>query len=318
VNNDPNQCGAVVTYAAPSLVGNCGSDPPTCEPPSGAFFPIGSTTVICSSARVGVQCSFSVTVVDITLPTAVCKNITVNLSAAGAVTVSGADIDNGSSDNCGIAQLLIDGAATKTFSCANKGANSVTLTAKDASNNTATCTATVTVVDNLPPTITCPANIEKEPTCPTGAKAFFAPTASDNCAGVTTSCNPASGSVFPIGTTTVTCTATDTSNLTVTCTFTVRVKTAAETVQDMINRVIALQPPLNGQQAQGLISKLQAALDAINDNKTNVACNKLADFINQVTGFINNGTLTSAQGQPLIDSAARVRNTLGCTTLGCS
>jgi hypothetical protein len=91
-----------------------------------------------------------------------------------------------------------------------------------------------------------------------------------------------------------------------------------EVIQDLITRVQALQPPLTGQQSQGLVSKLQAALDAINDNKISVACNKLGDFISQVTGFINNGTLTSAQGQPLINSAARVRNTLGCTNLGCS
>jgi hypothetical protein len=106
--------------------------------------------------------------------------------------------------------------------------------------------------------------------------------------------------------------------LTASCSFTVTVKTAAAVVQDLITRVQALQPPLTGQQAQGLVSKLQAALDAINGGQTNVACNKLNDFISQVTGFINNGTLTSAQGQPLITSANKVRNTLGCTNLGCS
>jgi hypothetical protein len=98
----------------------------------------------------------------------------------------------------------------------------------------------------------------------------------------------------------------------------VRVKTAAEVIQDMITRVQALTPPLSGTQSQGLIAKLQAALTAVNDNKINVACNKLGDFISQLTGFVNNGTLTSAQGQPLLNSAARVRNTLGCTNLGCS
>jgi hypothetical protein len=59
-------------------------------------------------------------------------------------------------------------------------------------------------------------------------------------------------------------------------------------------------------------------LDGVNNGQTNVACNKLQDFIQQVQSFINNGTLTSADGQPLIDSAARIRNTLGCTNLGCS
>jgi ElaB/YqjD/DUF883 family membrane-anchored ribosome-binding protein len=100
----------------------------------------------------------------------------------------------------------------------------------------------------------------------------------------------------------------------------VTVKTAAAVIQDLINRVQLLQSQgkLSGQQAQGLNSKLQAALDAVNNGQTNVACNKLNDFISQVTAFINNGTLTSADGQPLINSAAHVRNTLGCTNLGCS
>src|SRR5262249_12251856 len=128
----------------------------------------------------------------------------------------------------------------------------------------------------------------------------------------------ASGSVFPIGTTTVTYTTTDAAGNSTSCSFTVTVKTAAQTVQAMMAAVSALQPPLSGSQAQGLNAKLQAALDAINGGKTNVACNKLSDFIGQVTVFINNGTLTSAQGQPLINSANHVRNTIGCTSLGCS
>jgi hypothetical protein len=98
----------------------------------------------------------------------------------------------------------------------------------------------------------------------------------------------------------------------------VTVLTAQAVIQNLLNSVQALSPPLTGQQAQGLTSKLQAALDAINENKINVACNKLGDFISQVRVFINNGTLTSAQGQPLINSAAHLRNYLGCTNLGCS
>jgi hypothetical protein len=128
----------------------------------------------------------------------------------------------------------------------------------------------------------------------------------------------ASGSVFPIGVTTNTFKVTDASGNFVTCSFTVKVKSAVETIQDMIAQVQALTPPLTGQQSQGLISKLEAALDGLSRGQTNVACNKLSDFINQLTSFINNGTLTSAQGQPLLNSAAKVRNTLGCTNLGCS
>jgi hypothetical protein len=86
-----------------------------------------------------------------------------------------------------------------------------------------TCTFTVTVNDTQPPVITCPANVTVvTPTPGTPCTvATFTTTASDNCPGVTVVCNPPSGSCFPVGVTTVTCTATDASGNTATCSFTV-------------------------------------------------------------------------------------------------
>ncbi|MBI5857334.1 MAG: HYR domain-containing protein [Sphingobacteriales bacterium] len=134
VSNDPNQCGAVVNYPAPTTSGTCGTV--TSSPASGSFFPVGTTTVTANSSVGGASCSF-----------------------------------------------------------------------------------TVTVNDTQPPTITCPSNII---VCGSQAVSYSA-TASDNCPGVTVSYSPASGSVFPVGTTTVTATATDASGNTATCTFTVTV-----------------------------------------------------------------------------------------------
>ncbi|MFY9609294.1 MAG: DUF4394 domain-containing protein [Blastocatellia bacterium] len=91
------------------------------------------------------------------------------------------------------------------------------------------CSFTITVVDTQPPSITCPANVTAVTalTCPatsaSGVVNFPPPTASDNCPGVTAACVPASGSIFPVGTTTVTCTATDASGNTATCSFSVTV-----------------------------------------------------------------------------------------------
>lgn len=87
------------------------------------------------------------------------------------------------------------------------------------------CTFTVTVNDTQPPVITCPADITAvtNPIC--GATPCqvvnFTTTATDNCPGVTVVCSPPSGTCFPVGTTTVTCTATDASGNTATCSFTV-------------------------------------------------------------------------------------------------
>ncbi|MEW6129834.1 MAG: HYR domain-containing protein [Acidobacteriota bacterium] len=96
------------------------------------------------------------------------------------------------------------------------------------SGELASCSFTVTVNDTQPPIITCPANAvvtTAQNTCTsTSAVVNFAPpTASDNCSGVTVACVPPSGSPLPVGTSVVTCTATDGSGNTATCSFSVAV-----------------------------------------------------------------------------------------------
>jgi hypothetical protein len=199
------------------------------------------------------------------------------------------------------------------------GTTTITYSATDASNNTGTATQTVTVIDNTPPVISCPANITLEPTCPTGAIATYtAPEGTDNCAGATTTrtAGGASGSVFPIGTTTVTHTVTDAAGNTASCSFTVTVKSVTQTINDLIASVNASS--LNGSQKQGLIAKLNAALDALAQGHPNTACQKLADFINSTQNYINHGDITAAVGQAWISTAANVRNTIGCTNNPCS
>jgi hypothetical protein len=267
--------------------------------------------------------SVTFTVNDITPPTFTFVPPAVTaFTGPGAITcdtfVSDASLGTATAtDNCGPVTVT----RSPTGNTFPVGTTMVTWTATDGAGNHTTATQIVTVIDNTPPVISCPASITLEPTCPSGAIGNYTPpVGTDNCAGATTSrtAGLASGAVFPIGTTTVTYTVTDAAGNSSSCSFTVTVKTAAQTVQDMMAAAQALQPPLSGTQVQGLNSKLQAALDAINQGKTNVACNKLSDFISQVTAYINNGTLTSAQGTPLITSASHVRNTIGCTSNPCS
>jgi len=75
---------------------------------------------------------------------------------------------------------------------------------------------------------------------------------------------------------------------------------------------------LTGTQKNGLLAKLNAALNAINSGQQNVACNKLSEFVNNVGNLISQGSLTAAQGNAWISSANHVRNTIGCTSLPCS
>ena len=71
---------------------------------------------------------------------------------------------------------------------------------------------TVTVQDTEPPILTLPGNMTVAATDASGAVVTYSATAYDEAEGsVPVTCNPSSGSLFPLGVTTVVCTATDTS-----------------------------------------------------------------------------------------------------------
>ncbi|MEQ9188569.1 MAG: GEVED domain-containing protein [Cryomorphaceae bacterium] len=83
-------------------------------------------------------------------PIVVTQDVTVFLDAFGQASITANDINNGSSDSCGIDNIGID---TSNFTCASWNTPiTVTLYVEDVNGNSNTNTATVTVVDNLPPT----------------------------------------------------------------------------------------------------------------------------------------------------------------------
>jgi hypothetical protein len=115
---------------------------------------IGINGPTCSSAaECGFQMSNEVTVsLDNVVPTATTQDVTVHLDANGSAAITVGDINNGSSDNCTTAGNLVLSLEKTAFTCADIGANTVTLTVEDLGGNTATATATVTVVDGILPT----------------------------------------------------------------------------------------------------------------------------------------------------------------------
>lgn len=98
---------------------------------------------------------YSQCIADTLPPTVICNNITVALSSNGTSLITPSQIDNGSSDNCGIASLLINGQSSHTFSCIDLGNQIVTLIATDSAGNSNSCVATITVIDTMPPTVVC-------------------------------------------------------------------------------------------------------------------------------------------------------------------
>jgi len=85
-----------------------------------------------------------------------------------------------------------------------------------------------------------------------------------------------------------------------------------ESIEDTIAQVIAMvvEDKLNDGQAVSLLQKLDAAIKKLEDGKDNSAFRMLQAFINQIEAFINSGVLTYEEGQPLIDSARAVQDTL--------
>ena len=188
---------------------------------------------------------------DVLEPTAIAKNITVQLDAAGKATVTAAQVNNGSTDNCTAQANLVLTLNKSSFTCSNLGANAVILTVKDEAGNTANANATVTVEDKIKPVMNCKSDIAVS----AGNNGFTVPdyyalnevTATDNCSIATAVQTPAPNTVINVaGTTPVTITVTDGSGNSATCTFNLEVGLLA-TNDFKLSEAISLFPnPTSG------------------------------------------------------------------------
>ena len=144
-------------------------------------------------------------------PEAVCQNATLAVGETGTSVLDPADIDGGSThpDNAPISLSV----SKYDFICEDIGEYPVILTATDdLSGASETCLATVTVVDETPPTITAPADVtvNADPgACSAVNVELGVPFTSDNCAVVSIAHD--APAVFPAGITPVTWVATDAS-----------------------------------------------------------------------------------------------------------
>jgi hypothetical protein len=156
-------------------------------------------------------------------PVAVCQNFTASLDENGEVVVSGDDVDGGSSDNSGFVTLTL---SENTFDCTDLGPNTVTVTATDPSGNTDTCTAVITVVDDMGPIFDCYQN--QTVAYDTGSSFYTLidfvasgdVTASDNCtASLAIAQTPAAGAELTEGVYTISFETTDDEGNTSNCSF---------------------------------------------------------------------------------------------------
>jgi hypothetical protein len=246
-----------------------GSVAVSCTPQSGSTFKYGSTDVNCTATDAHNNTgtfTFSVLVTDgvapvLTLPTDITKEAT---SAAGeAVTfeVSALDaVDGPLTPTC-------DHNSGETFPL---GTTAVHCSVKDKSGNEATGSFTITVQDTTPPTLTVPAVVAPiEATGPDGATVTFTVTAHDTVdPAPTVDCDHDSGSKFPVGDTTVSCTAKDKSgNVSAPKTFKV-------TVQDTTPPDLTLPTDITkeGDTLGGAHVNFTATAHDIVDGNVTVAC----------------------------------------------
>jgi hypothetical protein len=218
-----------------------GAVPVICLPPSGSWFPAGvPTTVPCSATDSNgheTRGTFQVRVVD-TTPPAVTLSAPVVVEATGSsgapvtFAAAGLDLVDGVVATACTRPSATGSVAVTSGATLPLGANPITCAAIDRAGNAGTATATVLVRDTTPPALTVPASLNAQADATGTAVVTFTATATDVVSGALgVGCTPASGSRFPPGTTTVTCSARDSSGNGTTKTFTV---TVADTVPPAI------------------------------------------------------------------------------------
>jgi len=236
--------GTVVTFTATATDEDMANPEVTCTPPSGSTFPIGETTVTCTARDIpgnNALGSFNVTVRDTTPPAilGVPSDITEEATGPNGAKVnwqmpSATDTVDGSVGvQCSSESGLTSG---DTFPL---GTTRVNCEATDRAGNKAIESFEVKVSDTTPPAIV---GVPAEPMNVTATSAqgatvtYSVPTATDEVDGDgLVRCTPGSGSVFPLGTTTVTCTATDSRGNTATASVKVSITYAWSGVLKPLN-----------------------------------------------------------------------------------
>ena len=194
---------------------------------------------------------------DVTPPVfAATPDLTINADANGTTAV--VVFTPTASDNTGVTSLTCSPPSGSTFPI---GSTTVTCIASDAAGNTTTTTFNVVVKDGTPPVFAATPDITVNAAANAStAIATYSPTATDAVGVTSLTCSPASGSSFPVGSTTVTCTATDAAGNTATATFNVLVK---DVTGPILTKPADLVAEATGAAGAAVTFPLPAATDAV-------------------------------------------------------
>lgn len=144
-SNTLNQCGAVTNYAAPTPAGTCGAV--TCSPPSGAFYPVGTTTVTCTSTLNPTSCTLTVRIND-TQPPALTAPPNIAPACIAPALIQPSQLGTATaSDNCpGVSSVTRTG--VPNGSVYQEGTTVITYSVSDAAGNLTQRTQNVTLSPN--------------------------------------------------------------------------------------------------------------------------------------------------------------------------
>jgi gliding motility-associated-like protein len=280
----------------------CGTPTLVVSPDTFTCVNVGNNTVTLAATDANGNISSQtaiVTIEDKIAATVLTKDITVQLDTTGNASIVAADVDNGSTDICGTPTLIVSPAS---FTCANVGANTVTLTATDVNGNVSSQTAIVTIENKIVPTV-----LTKNITIQLNTTGNAAIIASDIDNGSTVACgtptlvvSPATFTCANVGSNVVTLTVTDANG-------NVSSKTATVTVQDKIgatvftkNLIVQLDASGNAAITANQIDNGSSDVCGINSmtvtpntfNCNNTGINTVTLTVKDVNGNITTGTAT--------------------------
>ncbi|CAE7755625.1 unnamed protein product [Symbiodinium sp. CCMP2456] len=207
--NDVTTCGvtAQVSFVVEASDACDGPVTPTCVPPSGCLFPVGSTNVTCtaqdSAGNAATPMTFQVTVTGDTTPPAFNATLENKTADAGCGDFAQVSFEAVATDGCGSLHVSCSPPSLSLFPV---GSTRVQCTATDASGNAATENFEVTVSKGVePPSFGPSSDVEVHSPYCRAMRVKFAVPSTGGC-GAGAECFPASGSLFRLGKTQVTCT----------------------------------------------------------------------------------------------------------------
>jgi hypothetical protein len=169
-------------------------------------------------------------------------------------------------------------------------------------------TANFKLLDTTPPVLILPSDITENASIPLGATVSYTVTATDNVTmNMIVTCNPTSGSLFPIGSTNVTCTVVDGAGNRANGTFKVTVKGAGAQLSDLIATANSFNL------GQDFKKELEKAQTYLNQGDTPKACREIDKFIENVRKERDKGDLSLEQASLLTGNAIRIKSVMACS-----